>query len=249
MQFNYYTEDIPPNDNNSTRSSTSSRRGELERISTTSHTGNASSLIPELGGFDIACSKDQSYATHSGNRIFRQHVEAIKLRYHAAKTKAERMKITKDFVKELQSTYGSRFLKMHSSGMWFEISPFDARDKVGHAIRFALRRHVAATKSDDIADVAGAGAADMKCSRNNSSSNCSTCSTTTQSETTKSTDDTVKTAAAVSATTTTTTKNDSLETPPTPACNSSTSLNVNDLLTEPLYWDEFDSATVRQHQG
>lgn len=232
MQSNYYTEDNTPNDSNST-SSSSTRRGELERISTTSPTGTAP-LIPELGDFDIACSKDQSYATHSGNRIFRQHVEATKLRYHAAKTKAERMKITKDFVKELQSTYGSRFFKSDGNGMWFEISQFDARDKVGHAIRFALRRHIAVKKSGNIA----AAAADMTRSTS-SSSNCSNYSTAAQSETTKSED-----TATVAIASTTTTKNDSLE-PPTSWCNSSKALNVNDLLTEPLYWDEFDSATVR----
>lgn len=101
MQSNYYEEDITPNDSNSTSSSSS------ERLSTTSPTGTTPPLlIPELEHFDIACSKDQSYATQSGNQIFRQHVEATKLQYHTAKTKAEGMKITKDFVKELQSTYG-----------------------------------------------------------------------------------------------------------------------------------------------
>ena len=64
--------------------------------------------------------------------------------------------------------------------MWREISPFEARDKVGHAIRFALRRHLAMTASDN-------APAEMR----NSNSSSSTNSTTAPSETTSSEDATV----------------------------------------------------------
>jgi hypothetical protein len=139
------------------------------------------------------------------------------------------MKINKQFVKELHSTYGSRFLKLHSNGMWLEISAADAHDKVGHAIRFALRRHLAEAKP-------ATACGDLRSST--SSSTCSSCGPIGQSETTNSEDGTT-TAVAATAASTTSAMNDSE--PPSPTCDSVNPLNVNQLLAEPLYLDEYDS--------
>lgn len=98
--------------------------------------------------------------------------------------------------------------------MWREISPFKARDKVGHAIRFALRHH----------------------QMRNSNSSSNTNSTTAPSETTSSEDATVALTTAA--------RNDS-ERPASPSLNATNALNVNELLIEPLYWDEFDSVIDR----
>jgi hypothetical protein len=266
MQPSYVPEDNTPNDSNSSRSS-SPRRDELERISTATTTAATTegtiTFIPTLGDFDIACSQDQTYATHSGNRLFRQHVESVKFSYKEAKTKTERMKITKGLVKEVKNTYGSRFLKRHDNGMWVEISLFDARDKVGHAIRFALRKFLAATKSDNTDAAGGSGGGggddeDMGMLSGNSSSNRSSpitapCETATEDATFAAASAAATTAAASAdvawtTTTTATTKNDGES--PSSSCEDSATreFNVNELLTGPLlYLDEYDSGP-QQHQ-
>ena len=70
----------------------------------------------------------------------------------------------------------------------------------------------------------------------NSNSSSSTNSTTAPSETTSSEDATVALTTAA--------RNDS-ERPASPSLNAINALNVNELLIEPLYWDEFDSVIDR----
>jgi hypothetical protein len=99
-------------------------------------------MIDDPLEFDIVCAKDHFYAKHTGNLLFRDHIEATKQTYRQAKTKQEKKKVTKQFVNHLQSKYGSRFLKRQqgNDAGWVEISELQARDKVSHALRFATRQ-------------------------------------------------------------------------------------------------------------
>ena len=115
-------------------------------------------IIDKPSDMDVVCAKDKVYSRHKGNLLFRDRIEATKISYQNAKTKHEKMKITKDFVISMQMKFGSRFLKRHGTG-WVEITSLQARDKVSHALRFAsrqqpgisemLRRHDSSQSSAD----------------------------------------------------------------------------------------------------
>ena len=74
-----------------------------------------------------------------GSRRFRSIIECYKAQYQAALTKYDKTSVTRD-IYDLLCHVGSRFLKRHpASGDWQEITPSAARDKIGHALRFANR--------------------------------------------------------------------------------------------------------------
>ncbi|KAL7568207.1 hypothetical protein ACA910_004208 [Epithemia clementina (nom. ined.)] len=94
----------------------------------------------ELGELDILCSKDKSLSTHPGNRLFRGMIEEAKAPYNKALDKATKMKITKNIVDRLHDELGCRFVKFdNSTAAWVELSRIESRDKVGHALRFAIK--------------------------------------------------------------------------------------------------------------
>ena len=94
----------------------------------------------ELGELDILCSKDKSLSTHPGNRLFRELIEEAKAPYKKAIDKATKMKITKNIVDRLHNDYGCRFVKFDTDlAFWVELSRIESRDKVGHALRFAIK--------------------------------------------------------------------------------------------------------------
>mmetsp|Transcript_6983 Transcript_6983/g.19596 ORF Transcript_6983/g.19596 Transcript_6983/m.19596 type:complete len:289 (+) Transcript_6983:204-1070(+) len=96
--------------------------------------------LHEICDRDILCSKDKSLASHPGNRIFREQIEKGKVLYEAARDKTTKMKITKDIIKHIQTDLKCRFVKFDTeSGSWLEVTPNEARDKVGHALRFAIK--------------------------------------------------------------------------------------------------------------
>jgi len=67
-------------------------------------------------------------------------------RYRTLQTKYDKMQITKEIYETLCQT--SRFLKYNDEEkVWEEISPLAARDKVGHALRFANNYQAGGTKS------------------------------------------------------------------------------------------------------
>ncbi|KAL7555580.1 hypothetical protein ACA910_016188 [Epithemia clementina (nom. ined.)] len=90
--------------------------------------------------FDVLCSKDKTHSTHTGNRLFRERIDAMKEVYRVTKNKQGKMEITKNIVKYLKQRHATRFLKRDANGSWTEISDQAARDKVSHALRFATRR-------------------------------------------------------------------------------------------------------------
>ena len=94
----------------------------------------------EIGEFDVLCGKDKSLSTHPGNRLFRELIEEAKVPYDKAHDKATKMKITKNIVDRLQNEHGCRFVKFNTdSAAWVELSRVESRDKVGHALRFAIK--------------------------------------------------------------------------------------------------------------
>ena len=96
----------------------------------------------ELGELDILCSKDQSVSTHPGNRLFREVIEDAKGPYSRAADKATKMKITQSVLDCIQKEHGCRFVKFDSnSAAWVELTRVESRDKVGHALRFAIKRN------------------------------------------------------------------------------------------------------------
>jgi hypothetical protein len=89
---------------------------------------------------DVLCGKDTTLARHIGNQRFREQIQSNLPRYLAARSKQDKMKITKSIVKHIASVQGARFLKMRANGDWVEIDHMAARDKVSHALRFAARQ-------------------------------------------------------------------------------------------------------------
>lgn len=83
--------------------------------------------------FDVLCGQSRICANHTGNCRFQVVLDIYASRYEAAKSKQDKMMLTKEIVACIASS-GGRFLK-YTDGMWNEISCVTARDKVSHALR------------------------------------------------------------------------------------------------------------------
>ena len=95
----------------------------------------------ELQDNDVLCTKDKTLLNHPGNCFFRAHIEKMLPTYKRATSKLEKMNITKMIVDELQMIHNIRFVKFsEETASWEEVDGFVAREKVGHAIRFAIQR-------------------------------------------------------------------------------------------------------------
>ena len=95
----------------------------------------------ELQDNDILCTKDKSLRNHPGNCFFRAHIDKLLPTYKQNKSKLERMKITRMVVDSLKLTHKVRFVKFdEETASWIEVDSMVAREKVGQAIRLAIRR-------------------------------------------------------------------------------------------------------------
>ncbi|KAL7580397.1 hypothetical protein ACA910_004422 [Epithemia clementina (nom. ined.)] len=154
----------------------------------------------EIGELDILCSKDKSLSNHPGNRLFRELIEDAAASYGKATDKASKMKITKSIVDCLQNDHGCRFVKFDSDlAHWVELNPVESRDKVGHALRFAIRSHSKPTgRSCSSRESASkkTGKDNKRCKKTSSHSarSTSTSTSSTTSEATSSSTNTVSTA-------------------------------------------------------
>lgn len=101
---------------------------------------NYQSSIEQPSDSDCLCGKDTTFGRHPGNRMFRQKVMATLPLFMAAKTKTDKMIVTRSIV-DFMKRKGSRFLKLKANGSWTEIDAQATRDKVSHALRFAARQH------------------------------------------------------------------------------------------------------------
>lgn len=92
---------------------------------------------------DILCGKDKSYSNHEGNQIFRAQILEY-LQEYQHQTKIGRMAVTKQIVSYMAQR-GAKFVRklddtLVPSGQWVELTNSEARDKISHALRFALRQ-------------------------------------------------------------------------------------------------------------
>lgn len=101
---------------------------------------NYSSSAIEPSKKDVLCGKDTTLARHPGNQLFREKIQAELPHYLTARSKQDKMRITKSIVQYITIKQGSRFLKLKTNGQWVEIDSQAARDKVSHALRFAARQ-------------------------------------------------------------------------------------------------------------
>lgn len=115
--------------------------------------------VAEPSPNDILCGKDKNCVHAPGSIRFRKIIESYRARYAGCLTKFDKMLITKEIYETLTQT--SRFLKFNpKEKMWEEISPMAARDKCGHALRFANRTKSKASKkkTSDAQEYAAPGA-------------------------------------------------------------------------------------------
>ena len=96
---------------------------------------------------DCLCGQNTTFGRHPGNRIFRKQIKVNLPRFIAARTKSDKMKITKSIL-DFMKRQGSRFLKASRNGSWIEIEKHAARDKVSHALRFAAKQSRQSTDED-----------------------------------------------------------------------------------------------------
>lgn len=96
-------------------------------------------LIGEPNQGDILCSRDKRSQEQPGNRMYRAIIEAFRFDYANALTKFDKTSVTRDVYDAVRRT-GARFLKYNKAlQVWEEVSDTNARDKIGHALRFANR--------------------------------------------------------------------------------------------------------------
>jgi len=96
-------------------------------------------FVEEPTPFDIPCGKTKECIVHAGTSRFRAVIDAYRENYAQALSKFEKMTVTLT-IYELLTKSNSRFLKWNKTHKtWEELSMMAARDKVGHALRYANR--------------------------------------------------------------------------------------------------------------
>ena len=127
---------------------------------------NYNGSIAEPTQSDVLCGKDTTLARHPGNQLFREKIQTELPHYLKARSKQDKMKITKSIVQFITVKQRSRFLKLKGNGSWVEIDSQAARDKVSHALRFAARQQkkMAGEQSDDGSSQGSVDDASSNCS-------------------------------------------------------------------------------------
>ena len=109
----------------------------------------------DLRKHDILCTKDRTVCSHPGNRLFRSKIDGMTEAYERAGSALQKTDITRRIIQELKQKHGCRFLGYDKkTESWTEISPRLVRDKVSHALRFAIRQ-IQNKKNKQAAVVAG----------------------------------------------------------------------------------------------
>ncbi|KAI2510739.1 hypothetical protein MHU86_3687 [Fragilaria crotonensis] len=98
---------------------------------------NTSSITLQLGPYDVLCNRSRKAFNYIGNRRFRILVENNSESYSKTTSKAERSRIVLSIVETIHSA-GGRFLSKAENSTWAEVSLTKAKEKVGHALRFAI---------------------------------------------------------------------------------------------------------------
>ena len=98
---------------------------------------------------DVLCGSGKGKANHPGNRRFRCIVTKHCAKYVTAKTKAEKMKVSKTILLEVLRL-GARIIQKHPiHEEWYVADPKVGRDKISHCLRLIK----AATKRTDGRDL------------------------------------------------------------------------------------------------
>ena len=86
---------------------------------------------------DVICGRDKLTHAHCGNKRFRHIIEMNREAYQTAPSREKKTSITIQIVKMIREC-GGRFLKQdEATGMFEEVTPTYAREKVSHALRSA----------------------------------------------------------------------------------------------------------------
>lgn len=87
-------------------------------------------MIEDPNEQDILFGRDSDSWNHEGNRRFRSVVAKYQSKYHATKSRAEKVTIVATIVAELKSS-GTRFLKRdHPNKKWYEVDRKACIEKV-----------------------------------------------------------------------------------------------------------------------
>ena len=77
-------------------------------------------LVDEPLPLDVLCGKSRRCISHEGTRVFRVVIERYRMKYQEAKSKQERMDITKEIVASIGQK--ARFLKFNRTLRRWEVS-------------------------------------------------------------------------------------------------------------------------------
>jgi hypothetical protein len=90
--------------------------------------------------FDVYCGKDKRLSENEGNKIYKELIAESVQMYSIMKTKADKMKMTAELLEEFQKrSNGGKFYKKDNTMEWILCDDAGARDKISHALRFALK--------------------------------------------------------------------------------------------------------------
>jgi hypothetical protein len=96
-----------------------------------------STLISEIGHYDVLFGRGKGVQAHPGNKRLRELVEANLNRYEQA-SRLEKTLLAETIVRNIKDISG-RFLKLEHSLLgrsgWTEVDDEAARDKIAHAFR------------------------------------------------------------------------------------------------------------------
>ncbi|CAB9513150.1 expressed unknown protein [Seminavis robusta] len=97
------------------------------------------SIIKNPARNDILCGKGKECNAAEGSQRYRLIIDSFRRKYSAAATRTGKMEVTMEIYRLLVKTK-SRFLRYNEAEQgWAEIPFLQARDKIGHALRFANR--------------------------------------------------------------------------------------------------------------
>ena len=115
--------------------------GSASPIGRSSTTSNMTPLPDnfEPGPDDVICGRGKKSYNHVGNERFRHRVLTFLDEYSRAKSKLDKSAVLSKVVYEVrQNSPRGGFIKQDTTGVWFEVGDFLAREKTSQAFRDAL---------------------------------------------------------------------------------------------------------------
>ena len=97
----------------------------------------------EVGPNDVVCGRGKGSYNRPGNKRFRELVQGYVKEYVRSRTKLDKTMLLAKIVDRVNEH--GRFIKKGKKGHWCEIDEEQARDKVGHAMREAIKEGTTTT--------------------------------------------------------------------------------------------------------